>query len=76
MKVSITIDAEIGGTWDTLLSCPTCGSAARDVFLPIFNVRAVRCNDGWHEDRIDVYKSTQKPGKAASRQRRHHGSKR
>ena len=64
--IKMTIDAVIGDTWDTVLSCPTCGSADRDVFLPIVAF-VILCANGWHEDRI-IKKPTKKSGKAASRQ--------
>ena len=70
LLIKMTIDAVIGGTWDIVLSCPTCGSTDRDVFLPVrlfFFVR--RCPDAWHEDRL-VKKTKVSPAKAASRQTR------
>ena len=63
--IKMTIDAVIGDTWDTVLSCPTCGSADRDVFLPIV-ATVMRCDNPWHEDRI-IKKPTKKSGDAAAR---------
>ena len=67
--IRMTIDAMIGGAWSTVLTCPTCGSTDRDVFLPIIlPARATMlCDNGWHEDRI-IKKATKKSGKAAARQ--------
>ena len=64
--IRMAIDATIGDTWDTILTCPTCGSADRDVFLPIV-ATVMRCDNPWHEDRI-IKKPRRKSGEAAARQ--------
>lgn len=42
------------------MSCPTCGSTNRDVFLPIVALFML-CDNPWHEDRI-IKKPTKKSG--------------
>jgi hypothetical protein len=64
--IRMVIDATIGDTWDTILTCPTCGSIDRDVFLPIV-ATVMRCDNPWHEDRI-IKKPRHKSGEAAARQ--------
>ena len=66
--IRMAIDAIIGDTWDTILTCPTCGSTDRDVFLPII-APVMRCDNPWHEDRI-IKKPRHKSGEAAARQTR------
>lgn len=65
------------------MTCPTCGSSDPDVFLPlVLPVHEVQprsrvmpptqatllCDNPWHENRIEVRKSTSKSGEAAARQ--------
>jgi hypothetical protein len=52
------------------MNCPTCGSTDVDILLPVDGLYLGKriCDDPWHEDRIEVRKSTSKSGEAASRQ--------